>query len=86
MERRTDPNKRACLPFQEAKHQSVLLRTKPRPQFPLSNFRGALTPLIALDDVVQEFRYRFDSGNQQMIPRAGAGDVQQVALGVIHFL
>jgi hypothetical protein len=34
-------------------------------------------PSIALHDVVQEFRYRFDAGNQQMIPGAGAGDVEQ---------
>jgi hypothetical protein len=41
--------------------------------------------LVALDDVIQEFRYRVDAGNQQMIPGAGAGDIEQVALGVINF-
>ena len=28
----------------------------------------------------------FDARHQQMIPRAGAGDVEQVALGVVDFL
>src|ERR1019366_7004905 len=42
--------------------------------------------LVALHDVVHEFGYWLDDGNQQMIPRAGAGDVEQVAFGVVHFL
>jgi hypothetical protein len=36
--------------------------------------------------VVHEFGYRLDAGNQQMIARAGAGDVEQVALSIIDFL
>ena len=42
--------------------------------------------MIVLHEVVQEFRCRIDPGNQQMIPGAGAGDIEQVALGVIDFL
>ncbi len=42
--------------------------------------------LIALEKVVQEFGYRVGAANQQMIPGAGAGDVEQVALGVVDFL
>jgi hypothetical protein len=44
------------------------------------------TPSSLFLDVVYEFGYRLDAGNQQMIPRAGAGDVEQVALGVIDLL
>src|SRR5260370_2395632 len=36
--------------------------------------------LIALHDVVEEFGYRVDAGNQQMIPGPGTGDIEQVAL------
>src|SRR5260370_14891684 len=42
--------------------------------------------LIALHDVVEEFGYRVDAGNQQMIPGPGTGDIEQLALSVIHFL
>ena len=42
--------------------------------------------LIALHEVVQKFGYWVDAGNQQMISGAGAGDVEQVALGVIDLL
>jgi hypothetical protein len=42
--------------------------------------------LVILHEVVQKFRYRIDAGNQQTIPGAGAGDIEQVALGVINFL
>jgi hypothetical protein len=40
---------------------------------------------IALREIVQEFGCRVDAGNQQMIPGARAGDVEQMALGVIDF-
>jgi hypothetical protein len=36
--------------------------------------------------VVQEFGHRRDTGNQQVISGTGAGDVEQVTLGVIDFL
>ena len=62
-------------------HRSALRKSVPRSA---SSMRG--TTLIALDEVVQKFRYRIDSANQQMIPGAGAGDVEQVALGVIDLL
>jgi hypothetical protein len=39
-----------------------------------------------LPEIVQEFRYRVDAGNQQMIPGAGTGNVEQMALGIIDFL
>ena len=36
--------------------------------------------------VVQKLRGRGDAGNQQVIPRPGAGHIQQVALGVVNLL
>ncbi len=42
--------------------------------------------LIALKKIVQKFRDRIDAGYQQMVPGARAGDVKQVALGVIDLL
>jgi hypothetical protein len=42
--------------------------------------------LIALREVVQKFGYRVDSGNQQMIPSAGAGNVEQMPLCLVDFL
>jgi hypothetical protein len=47
--------------------------------------RGS-TSLAALYEVVQKFGYRGDTANQQMIPGAGTGNVEQVPLGVIDFL
>ena len=41
--------------------------------------------LIALREIVKKFRHGRYAGNQQMIPSSGAGDVQQMALGVIDF-
>jgi hypothetical protein len=41
---------------------------------------------IALREIVQEFRYRVDAGNQQMIPGAGTGNVKQMAFGIINLL
>ena len=46
--------------------------------------RGAT--LITLHEVVQEFGYGGHASNQQMIPGTSAGNVEQVALGVIDFL
>jgi hypothetical protein len=42
--------------------------------------------LIALREVVQELGRGSHAGNQQMISRSGAGNVEQLALGVIDFL
>lgn len=39
--------------------------------------------LISSRQIVQELRGRFDPGNPQPIPRASAGDVQQMAFGVV---
>jgi hypothetical protein len=51
----------------------------------LSNLRaGATRSPFAKSS--KNFRYRINAGNQKMIPRARAGHVEQVALGVIHFL
>ena len=36
--------------------------------------------------IIQKLRYRCDTGYEEMIPRPGAGDIEQVALGVIDFL
>jgi hypothetical protein len=41
---------------------------------------------IACYEVVQKFRYGLDTSNQQMVPGAGAGDIEQVTLGVIDLL
>jgi hypothetical protein len=46
--------------------------------------RGAT--LIVLREVVQEFGHGRDTGNQQMIPGAGAGDMKQKSLGVVDLL
>jgi len=35
--------------------------------------------------VIQELRCRFDARYQQVIPRTGAGNVEQMTLGVIDF-
>lgn len=37
-------------------------------------------------EIVQKFRRGLDAGHQQVIPRACAGHVEQVALGVVDFL
>ena len=37
-------------------------------------------------EVIQEFGYRVDSGNQQMISGTGTGHVEQVPLGVVNLL
>jgi hypothetical protein len=42
--------------------------------------------LVALYEVVQKFGYRGDTTDQQMIPSAGTGHVEQVPLGVVDFL
>lgn len=39
-----------------------------------------------LPQVVQKLGRRIDAGDQEVIPRARARHVQQVALGVVHFL
>jgi hypothetical protein len=36
--------------------------------------------------VIEELRSRLDARHQQMIPRPRAGDVEQMTLGVVHFL
>ena len=35
--------------------------------------------------IIEKFRCRFDARDQQMIPRAGARNVEQVAFGVVDF-
>jgi hypothetical protein len=42
--------------------------------------------LVVLREVVQKFGSGLDTRNQQMIPSAGAGDVEQVTLGIIDLL
>jgi hypothetical protein len=42
--------------------------------------------LVALYEVVQKFGYWGDTADQQMIPSAGTGHVEQVPLGVVDFL
>jgi hypothetical protein len=37
-------------------------------------------------EIIQEFRYWFDTRNQKVITGASAGDVEQMALGVIDLL
>src|ERR1700730_10043974 len=49
-----------------------------------SSMRGAT--LVAFHEVVQKFGYRVDTGNQEMIPSAGAGNVKQMPLGVVDLL
>jgi hypothetical protein len=36
--------------------------------------------------IVEKLGRRLDAGDEQMIPRSGAGDIEQVALGVVDFL
>ena len=50
---------------------------------PLKQAWGSPT---ALRDIVQELGNRLDASDQQMIPSAGARDVQQVPFGVVDFL
>jgi len=35
--------------------------------------------------ILQEFRGRVGAGNQEAIPRPGAGDIEKVPLGVVDF-
>ena len=39
-----------------------------------------------LAHIIQKLRGGLDTCHQQMIPRPRAGDVEKMALGVIHFL
>ncbi|MEK7836120.1 MAG: hypothetical protein AAB298_08230, partial [Pseudomonadota bacterium] len=36
--------------------------------------------------IIEKFRRRFRAGHEQVIACAGAGDVQQVAFGVVDFV
>lgn len=42
--------------------------------------------LIVLHEVIQEFRHGSDPSYEQMVSGTGAGDVEQMALGVIDLL
>ena len=51
----------------------------------------AAKPIAPGDDdlsveIIEKLRRRLDARDQQMIARAGAGDVEQVALGVVDLL
>jgi hypothetical protein len=37
-------------------------------------------------EIVEEFRRRFDAGDEEMVAGAGAGDVEEVAFGVVDLL
>src|SRR5690348_8035916 len=51
---------------------------------PASPLRG--TTLFALSKIIQKFRHWLDSADQQVIPSACAGNVEQVPLGIVHLL
>jgi hypothetical protein len=48
--------------------------------------RLSLNAVPSPPQVIQEFRRRLDACDEEMIACSRAGDVEQVALGVIHFL